>query len=160
MRTATVALDVLNIGFTVVVVLVLSLMYLLQGGPFVFQNIMGAIGAGIVTASVSAVGLWASMNWQLKGLYAATAGFFSVLIWRLVHLDWVDIIVNALLLYPHFFLTMEMRAGIMTPETFDQEEYLTEGGRDFVEMAHQYISPKNGKESVTGGNDNGGGAMA
>jgi hypothetical protein len=36
---------------------------------------------------------------------------------------------------------MEMRAGIMTPETFDEEEYVTEGGRDFVEMAHQYISP-------------------
>ena len=74
-----------------------------------------------------------------------------VLIWRIVHLDWVDIVVTLLLLYPHTMLTMEMRSGIMTPETFEREEYLTESGRDFVEMAHTYISPKNGNDVVTTG---------
>ena len=157
MRTATVALDVLNLGFTAVVVVVLTLVYLLQGGPFVGQNILAVLGSGVVTASLSGLGLYAAMHWRLKALYGATAGFLSVLVWRCIHLDWVDILVNALLLYPHAMLAMEMRSGVMTPETFENEEYLTEGGRDFVEMAHQYISPKNGADDSNNGS---GGAMA
>ncbi len=143
MRTATVALDILNIGFTVVVAVVLSLMFLVQGGPFVFQNIMFAVGVGLATAAISVIGLWGAMNWNLNGLYVATLGFLGVLVWRLVRLDWVDILVSALLLYPHVMLTFEMRNGILTPENFEQEEFLTEQGKDFVEMAHHYISPKN-----------------
>jgi hypothetical protein len=143
MRTACVALDVLNIGFTVIVVVVLTILFLVQGGPFVLANIVGTLISGIITAGISAVGLWGAMNWNMMALYAASIGFFFVFIWRAIHLDWVDIVVSLLLLYPHSMLSMEMRAGIMSPETFDREEYLTDSGRDFVEMAHNYISPKN-----------------
>jgi hypothetical protein len=148
MRTACVALDVLNIGFTILVVLVLTLIFLLQGGPFLLANIMGALASGLITAGISAIGLWGAMNWNLPALYVASIGFILVLLWRMVHLDWVDIVVSSLLLYPHVMLTMEMRVGIMTPETYEREEYLTDTGRDFVEMAHTYISPKNGNNAI------------
>ncbi|KAG7341753.1 hypothetical protein IV203_023706 [Nitzschia inconspicua] len=144
MRTATVALNLLNIAFTAIVVVVLSLMFLLQGGPFVGKNIFHTVMSGLLTAGISAVGLYGAMNWNLNALYVSILGFFTIFVWRFVHLDWIDIVVTAVLLYPHSMLTFEMRAGILTPETFDREEYLTESGRDLVEMAHQYISPKNG----------------
>jgi hypothetical protein len=102
------------------------------------------LASGILSAGISAIGLWGAMNWNLNALYAATIGFGLIFIWRMVHLDWVDIVVSLLLLYPHVVLTMEMRAGVMTPETYNREEYLTDSGRDFVEMAHNYLSPKNG----------------
>lgn len=144
MRTAVVALDVLNIGFTILVVVALTIMYMIQGGPFVKSNIVNAFIAGAITVGISGIGCYGAMNFQLKALYIATIGFVLVLIWRIIHLDWIDILVNALLLYPHIILTMEMRNGIMTAETFEREEYLTETGQEFVEMAHGYLSsPKN-----------------
>ncbi|KAG7351564.1 hypothetical protein IV203_010924 [Nitzschia inconspicua] len=149
MRTATVALNLLNIVFTAVVVVVLSLMFLLQGGPFVGKNIFHTVMTGFLTAGISAVGLYGAMNWNLNALYVSILGFVTIFVWRFVHLDWIDIIVTAVLLYPHSMLTLEMRAGILTPETFDREEYLTESGRDLVEMAHQYISPKHENAHVT-----------
>jgi hypothetical protein len=155
MRTATVALDVLNLAFTLIVVLVLTCMFLLQSGAanggtlFVWQNILHAWCNGLVMATISLLGLYGAMNWNLSCMYVAVTGWLILLIWRLMQLDWIDIVVSALLLYPHARLTMEMRTGIMTPDTFEKEEYLTESGRDFVEMAHQYISPKNnGNDAV------------
>jgi hypothetical protein len=141
MRTATVALDVLNIAFTFVVVILLTIMYLIQGGPFVLQNIMYAISGGLVSAGLSGIGLYSAMKWNLRGLYFVTGGFIVLLLFRLITLDWVDIVLTSLLVYPHLMFVMEIRSGIMTEETFPQEEYLSEGGKDFVEMAHNYISP-------------------
>lgn len=141
MRTATVALDVLNVCFTGVVAIVLSLMFLVQGGPFVMSNIMGAVGGGLMTAGVSVIGLVAAMTWHLAGMYCASVGFVALLVYRIVNMDYVDIVVTALLLYPHVMLSVEMRSGILSKDTYDKEEYIVEAGRDFVEMAHGYISP-------------------
>jgi hypothetical protein len=141
MRTAAVALDVLNICFTAVVAVVLILMFVIQGGPFVMRNIFLVIGGGLLTAGVSGIGLLAAMNWHLVGMGLATVGFAALLVVRIIHLEYVDIVVTALLLFPHAMLTMEMQSGILTKETFEKEEYIVEGGREIVEMAHGYISP-------------------
>lgn len=141
MRTAAVALNILNICFTALVAAILTLMFLIQGGPFVMRNILYTIGGSVLTAGISGIGLAAAMNWHLIGMCVATVGFVALLAIRIIHLEYMDIVVTALLLYPHVMLTVEMKTGVLTKETFEKEEYIVESGRDFVEMAHGYISP-------------------
>ena len=143
MRTATVALNLLNIIFTVMVAVILTSVYIFQGGPFVGQNVGTVLGGGFTSAGASALGLWSAMNWHIHGITAASVLFAVILIWRLIKLDWIDILITCLLLYPHVVLTMEMKSGILSPQTYSEEEYVAESGRDFVEMAQDYISPQN-----------------
>jgi len=143
MRTAVVALNVLNVVFTVLVTVILATVFAIQAGPYGIQNILTVLGAGLITAGASAVGLWSAMNWKTNGVLAASVVFALVFVWRCLHLEWIDIFVTALLLYPHIVLTQEMKAGVLSPETYAVEEYVAEGGRDFVGMAHDYISPQN-----------------
>ena len=143
MRTATVALNIMNIVFTVVVALILSLMFAFDSGPYKMQTISNTLFGAILVTGVSGLGLYSAMNWRLDGIMVTVAAYGLILLWRIVKLEWVDALVTGLLLYPHIVFTMEMRSGVMTPETFDEEEFVAEGGRDFVEMAHGYVSPQN-----------------
>ena len=144
MRTATVVLNVINVVFTVIVALILIFMYALDHGPYRLQAISSATTTAIVVVAASALGLYSAMNWRLDGMAVATVAFAGILLFRIITFDILDSILMAVILYPHVVLTMEMRSGIMTPETFDDEEYVAEGGRDFVEMANQYmLSPTN-----------------
>jgi hypothetical protein len=141
MRTATVALNIINIAFTVIVAIIMMSMYAFGSGFYRSQAISSVLFWAIIITVVSGIGLYSAMTWRLDGMYVSTAGFAIILLARIIKLDFIDLLVTAFLLYPHIVFTMEMRSGIMTPENFDEEEYVTEGGRDFVEMAHQYISP-------------------
>lgn len=141
MRTATVALNIINIVFTVIVALILVFMYAFDNGPYRLQAVSSVLFGAIAVTCVSGLGLYSAMNWRLDGMYATTIAFALILLVRIIKIDFIDALVTGILLYPHVIFTMEMRSGIMTPETFDDEEYVTEGGRDFVEMAHTYISP-------------------
>lgn len=143
MRTATVVLNILNIVFTLVVGIVLTVMFAIERGPYRLQHILNTLFGAICVSGISAVGLHSAMNWRLDGLMAATASFCVVLVVRLIKLEWIDVVITGLILYPHVVFVMEMRSGIMTPETFEDEEFVAEGGRDFVEMAHMYVSPQN-----------------
>jgi len=147
MRTATVALNIINIIFTLIVAIIISTMYAFDQGPNNSRAIFGVIFGAIIISGISILGLYSAMNWNLNGMYASTAGFACVLLYRLIHLDIVDVLVTGVLLYPHIVLTLEMSSGILTPETFEEEEFVAEGGRDFVEMAHTYISPINSPTS-------------
>jgi len=142
MRTAVVALNVLNIIYSLVVALVLSIMFAFQAGPFKFQNVMTVLTSGLVTAAVSAYGLWSAMNWKFCGAVTTTILFLCIFVWRCIKLEWVDMIVTAFLLYPHIVFTYEMKTGVLSPETYPNEEYVVEGGRDCVDMASEYISPQ------------------
>ena len=141
MRTAVVALTIINIIFTVIVALILLSMYAFDNGPYKSNAIASVVGWGVLVMATSGLGLYSAMNWRLDGMYVATAVFALIFIIRIVKKDFIDVVVTAFLLYPHVVLTLEMRAGIMTPETFEDEEFVAEGGRDLVEMAHHYISP-------------------
>ena len=143
MRTAAVSLNILNIIFTIVVAVVLSILFAVQSGPVGLRDVLFVLLGALVMAGVSGLGLWSAMNWNLTGVLATAILFGAILIWRIINLEWVDIAVTALLLYPHVVLYIEMKSGVLTPETYDQEEYIAEGGRDFVDMAHEYISPQN-----------------
>jgi len=76
-------------------------------------------------------------------MVASTVALVAVLLVRILRFDLVDAAVGAVLLYPHVVFTSEMWSGVMTPETFAGEEFVAEGGRDFVEMANNYVSPVN-----------------
>ncbi len=143
MRTAVVALNLINIVFTVIVGIILSTMYALDSGPYKSSAITSVLLSSAFVTATSMVGLYSSMNWRFDGMIATCVAFSLVLVLRIWHMDFIDVIVTGLLLYPHIVLTMEMHSGVMSPETFDDEEFVAEGGRDFVEMAHQYISPAN-----------------
>mmetsp|Transcript_25750 Transcript_25750/g.60372 ORF Transcript_25750/g.60372 Transcript_25750/m.60372 type:complete len:181 (-) Transcript_25750:123-665(-) len=143
MRTSTVALNVINVIFTVIVAIILTFMYAFDHGPYRLQAISGVVCTAIVVVSASALGLYSAMNWRMDGMTVSSVAFAAILLFRIIHLDILDTILTAIILYPHVVFTMEMKSGIMSPETFDDEEYVTEGGRDFVEMAQQYMSPTN-----------------
>mmetsp|Transcript_9333 Transcript_9333/g.23215 ORF Transcript_9333/g.23215 Transcript_9333/m.23215 type:complete len:186 (+) Transcript_9333:98-655(+) len=143
MRTAVVALNLINIVFTVIVGIILTTMYALDSGPYKSSAISTVLLSSAFVTLTSMVGLYSSMNWRFDGMIATCVAFALVLVLRIWHTDFVDVIVTGLLLYPHVVLTMEMHTGVMSPETFDDEEFVAEGGRDFVEMAHLYISPAN-----------------
>jgi hypothetical protein len=150
MRTATVSLNIINIIFTVIVALILCFMYAFDNGPYRLQAVSAVLFGAIAVSCVSGLGLYSAMNWRLDGMYATTVAFVLILVVRILKIDIIDALVTGVLLYPHVIFTMEMRSGIMTPETFDGEEYVTEGGRDFVEMAHAYISPNDTMVSTPG----------
>jgi len=141
MRTATVTLNIINLIFTVIVAIILTFMYAFDNGPYRLQSILSVFFNAVVVCAVSGLGLYSAMTWRLDGMMVATGAFALILLTRIVHFDFVEVLVTGILLYPHIIFTTEMRSGIMTPETFEGEEFVTEGGRDFVEMAHQYISP-------------------
>eukprot|EP00531_Pseudo-nitzschia_arenysensis_P013540 CAMPEP_0116144450 /NCGR_PEP_ID=MMETSP0329-20121206/16012_1 /TAXON_ID=697910 /ORGANISM="Pseudo-nitzschia arenysensis, Strain B593" /LENGTH=185 /DNA_ID=CAMNT_0003639881 /DNA_START=66 /DNA_END=623 /DNA_ORIENTATION=+ len=143
MRTAVVALDLINIVFTVIVAIILTTMYALDSGPYKSSAISSVLLSSAFVTVTSMVGLYSSMNWRFDGMIGTCVAFSLVLVLRIWHMDFIDVIVTAVLLYPHVVLTMEMHSGVMSPETFDDEEFVAEGGRDFVEMAHTYISPAN-----------------
>lgn len=141
MRTATVALNIINILFTVIVTIIMVSMYAFGSGFSRSEAITSAFVEAIFAMVISGIGLYSAMAWRLDGMYVSIVGLAIILLMRIIKRDYIDLFVTAFLLYPHIIFTMEMRAGVMTPETFDDEEYVTEGGRDFVEMAHQYIGP-------------------
>ena len=143
MRTATVALNVINIIFTVIVAFILIFMYAFDHGPYRSSAITGVAVTSIIVVATSSLGLYSAMNWKLNGMYVSTAAFLAILLYRIITLDFLDAIITGILLYPHVIFTMEMRSGIMSPETFEDEEFVAEGGRDFVEMAQTYLSPTN-----------------
>lgn len=143
MRTATVVLNILNIFFTLVVAIVLTLLYAFERGPYKLQHIFQTLFGAFCVAGISSIGLYSAMNWRLEGMMAATAAFGLVFVMRLIKLEFIDVLITGLIFYVHVVFTMEMRSGVMTPETFEEEEYVAEGGRDFVEMAHSYVSTQN-----------------
>jgi len=144
MRTAVVALDVLHIVYSLLVALILAIMLLCQGNSlFLFRNLLAILTGGLITASVSGLGLWSAMQWHTTGLWCATVLFGVIFVWRCLVLEWIDMMVTALLLYPHIVLLVEIRSGVLSETTFTQEEYILPGGRDFVDMAHDYLSPQN-----------------
>ena len=77
MRTAVVALDVLHIVYSLAVALILAIMLpppnrtersRYQGNSlFLFRNLMAIITGGLITASVSGLGLWSAMQWHTTG---------------------------------------------------------------------------------------------
>eukprot|EP00536_Pseudo-nitzschia_multiseries_P009672 jgi/Psemu1/23950/gm1.23950_g len=138
MRTATVIVNILNIVFTVIVTLIMAFMSAFEYGPYKIQHTLRTILGGVLVSLISFVALYSAMNWREDGMMASTAAYGLVLLVRLIKFEWIDVLVTALILYPHVIFTMEMRNGIMTPDTFENEEYVTETGRDFVEMAHTY----------------------
>mmetsp|Transcript_6196 Transcript_6196/g.15374 ORF Transcript_6196/g.15374 Transcript_6196/m.15374 type:complete len:183 (+) Transcript_6196:195-743(+) len=141
MRTATVVVNILNIIFTLVVGLIMTIMFAFENGPYKGNHILSIILEAVGVSAISALGLYSAMNWRLNGMIVSTVAFVAILAFHLIKFEWIDFLVTALILYPQIVFTMEMRSGVMSPETFETEEYVAEGGRDFVEMANHYISP-------------------
>jgi hypothetical protein len=138
-RTATVVLNVMHIFFAIFLAFVLMIMFLIEGGPFLFKNIASTFGTAVVAVGISMAGLHGAMNWNLSWLYAACAGWCILIIWRVWTRDWLDLVVAIVLLYPHVMLTHEIRSGVLTIETFEEEEYVADGGKEFVQIAHGYV---------------------
>lgn len=141
MRTATVVLNILNIVFTLAVGLVLVSMYAFERGPYKGHAIWSTLLGSLYVAGISSLGLVGAMKWNLQYVEASTAALAALFFFRFCRLDWFDAILAGFLVYANGSLAMDMRSGALTPETFAEEEYVHESGRDFVEMANHYISP-------------------
>lgn len=138
-RTCTVVLNILHMVFVTFLALTMCLVYTLEGGPFVWRNLGATVGGAFLGIALSLSGLHAAMHWNLFGLYFVIVGFFIMALWHIWTRDWLDFVLVMVLLYSHILLAYEIRSGLLTVETFEEEEYVMEGGKEFVQIAHGYI---------------------
>ena len=137
-RIATMFVNGLNLAMILVGVLVAAIR-----GPLFFKSIIGALAIGLPGIVLSGLGLYGAHKFELWAMYLACAGFLVATILDGILMNWLGFAVTLIVLIPHVILTYEMRNGIMTPETYVQEEFLVPQGRELVDKASSYMAPTN-----------------
>ena len=137
MRIATLAANGFNIAATLVGILVAGFKSYLF-----WKALGGALAAGIPGLALSAVGIYGAKEFDLRAMYAASAGFGLLLLIDICMFQWVGILINLLVVFPQTVFTFELSNGFLTKENYAEQEYMSEQGRDFVDRVHsQYIAP-------------------
>jgi hypothetical protein len=136
MRIGTYFVNVMNITLILIGILVAAIR-----GPLFWKSLWGSFGRGLPGLFLSSVGIYGAHSFELWAMYVATGGFIVAFIIDIILFDWAGLIITAIILYPHCYLTYEIRSGVMTKDTYATEEYVIEGGRDFVDKANAYLSP-------------------
>jgi hypothetical protein len=113
MRVAVVSMNVFNIILLIIGGIVTLVKFGMIG--------LGAHFPGIV---LSGIGIFGAMNFELWAVCLATVGYCVGLLFDLFWLNWIGILIGALIVYPHAVLCYEMKKGIMTKETYKREEYV------------------------------------
>jgi hypothetical protein len=142
-RIATMFVNGLNLAMILVGVLVAAIR-----GPLFFKSIVGAFAIGLPGIALSSLGLYGANKFELWAMYLATAGFLVATILDGILMNWLGFAVTLIVLIPHVILTFEMRNGIMTPETYINEEFLVPQGRDLVDKASSYMTPQSSTDTT------------
>mmetsp|Transcript_14028 Transcript_14028/g.22569 ORF Transcript_14028/g.22569 Transcript_14028/m.22569 type:complete len:186 (-) Transcript_14028:241-798(-) len=136
MRIATLFVNGLNIAMLVVGILVASFRSAMFGKTFLYS-----VGVALPGLILSSLGIFGAITFELWAMYLATAGFLVAFLLDIIMLQWIGLAITALVLVPHIILSYEIRAGIMTKDSYETEEFLIPEGREFVEKAGAYIAP-------------------
>ena len=136
MRIATIFVN----GFHIALILFGILVMGIKDNMF-FKAMGSAFAAGLPGLVLSGVGLYGAKTFDIRAMYLAVAGFAVILLVDAIMWQWVGFIITSIVLFPHTVLTMEMRNGIITKETYHDQQYISPEGMEFVERAHAYIAP-------------------
>jgi hypothetical protein len=88
---------------------------------------LGASMALIITVAVirlliNAAGIWGALTYNQYAVGLSLFVYGVQCIMSLVFLNVFGLVLNGFFAYPHVFLIMEIRSGIMTPETYEAEK--------------------------------------
>jgi Ni,Fe-hydrogenase I cytochrome b subunit len=82
-----------------------------------------AIGLTCVKLVLNAAGIYGATTYTLWAVAASAAGFALEVLMSLIHFDIGSLLMAGGFLYPHVYLIMEMRNGILSKETYEQEKF-------------------------------------
>lgn len=77
---------------------------------------------GVFRLLLNASGIWGALKYNQYAVGASLFAYGAEFILSLVSLNLFGLIINGFCAYPHVFLIKEIRAGIMTPETYEAEK--------------------------------------
>ena len=78
---------------------------------------------------ISCVGLSGAIRFAKKPLLASSAMFTILCFFYASEMDYLALAAALLAFFAQLYLVDEIHRGIMTPETYDQEEYIDESGK-------------------------------
>eukprot|EP00536_Pseudo-nitzschia_multiseries_P009676 jgi/Psemu1/201328/e_gw1.277.54.1 len=128
-------------GFNLTMILVGVLAMAIRSN--LFWKTMGAtFAAGIPGIVLSGIGFYGAKNLELWAMYLATAGFAVSLVADAVFHYWVGFFCTAVTLFPHAVLTFEMHKGFITKSNYEEQQYVSPEGMEFVDRVHsRFLSP-------------------
>lgn len=88
------------------------------GGPMI-----AAIVIECVRMVLNAMGIYGAVKYKVWAVGASLVGYIAQGIWALITFDVTTLVVSSLFAYPHVYLIMEMRNGIMSEDTYEQEKF-------------------------------------
>lgn len=126
MRIAVVSFNLVNILLILFGIIATGIKYrAFSASLYAFQN-------SFLALSLSIVGVLGALNYVLWMVAVATAGFALGFLLEVIGLHWIGILIGGLVLYPHAFLTYEIKEGIMSKETYAREEHIVEN--DYIKV--------------------------
>jgi hypothetical protein len=87
----------------------------------------GGYFAGLLGVVLSCIGAYGALKFDYRITGIATVGFFACFVIDFVFLNFIGVIIDLVILYPHAYFTYENYRGILTKETYHNEEFLMEG---------------------------------
>ena len=118
-RKAVILVDTINIFAIILSVLFNAVIY--------HERSFGGVFAGLLGMLLSVIGLFGAINFDLRASGIATIGFCLCFAMDFIGLHFIGVIVDSLLIYPHALFSYEVHRGVMTRETYKNEEYLMPG---------------------------------
>ena len=118
-RKGVLIVDTFNIGAILFSVLIKSIVY--------HERHFGGYFAGLLGVVLSCIGAYGALKWDYKITGVASLGFAVCFLLDFVFLNLVGIIIGLVILYPHAMFTYENYRGILTKQTYPNEEYLMPG---------------------------------
>jgi hypothetical protein len=91
------------------------------------ERTFGGFFAGLLGILLSCIGVFGAIRFDMRASGLATIGFLFCFIMDFIGFNWIGVLIDALLIYPHAYFTWEVYRGVMTKENYKDEEYLMPG---------------------------------
>eukprot|EP00539_Tryblionella_compressa_P006821 CAMPEP_0178755516 /NCGR_PEP_ID=MMETSP0744-20121128/12767_1 /TAXON_ID=913974 /ORGANISM="Nitzschia punctata, Strain CCMP561" /LENGTH=164 /DNA_ID=CAMNT_0020409565 /DNA_START=28 /DNA_END=522 /DNA_ORIENTATION=+ len=118
-RKAVLVVDTFHIFAIIFSVLINAIVY--------HERTFGGFFAGLLGIIISLIGFFSAVRFSLTGSCLATIGFILCFIMDTIGFNWVAILIDILLIYPHGYFAWEVHTGVMTKANYKKEEYLMPG---------------------------------
>jgi hypothetical protein len=91
------------------------------------ERTFGGIFAGLLGIIISLIGFYGAIKFDMRASGLATLGFILCFIMDFITFNFIAVVIDILLIYPHAYFTWEIYKGIMTKDSYKKEEYLMPG---------------------------------
>jgi hypothetical protein len=130
MRIATVLLNIMHIIFTFLLEVLDTFSWTEEELPVL----------AIIGFAFSGLGMFGALNFNLFAMIVSTLGLIALFGLYVAEFHVFGCAILCFILYAQAVLIVEMRKGIMTRESYAQQEYIVAEGREALQRAHSYAS--------------------